>query len=155
MKPADACSVSPNAMTLEPDGTLQNSAPWPRAQTWLSPDTTRFGFYFEMGHQFDFAILTDATRAELLAYWGDGGDEWWDGAAGPTGTNVGEENGAEATFAGAYANCALGWYPTEDPANGSGGPFIKTYAGQHLGTCRLIEKIGRQAGADMPWKPAS
>lgn len=65
----------------------------------------RFTFYFEMGHLFDWELLTWAERGTLSKIWGVYGHPWNDTWAA---VQAGREDGLEADFAAVYAYCAEG-----------------------------------------------
>lgn len=81
---------------------------------------TRGAFYFEMGHIFDWSMLTNADRRLLAHKWGHPHWRWWDREPldynasiqfAPSGYAV--EDGLEAMFATIYARCAWGQRTTD------------------------------------------
>ncbi len=138
-----ACSTSPNMALQEPDGSLiYEDGP---TETWAAPDVAEWSFDFELGHQFDWAYLTDADRTELAQLWGST-LHWWDTLAG---AQQAMEDGLEAEFADIYATCAVGdptpailiaWLPSvvvTDPEP----------------SCQFIDEIGAEVNADPPAPP--
>jgi hypothetical protein len=138
-----ACSSSPNMALQQPDGSLIY-ADGP-AETWAAPNVAEWSFDFELGHQFDWAYLTDADRAEFAQLWGST-LHWWDTLAG---TQQSMEDGLEAEYADIYATCAVG-----DPT-----PAILTawlpgvVVTDPEPSCQLIDEIGAEVGADPPAPP--
>jgi hypothetical protein len=65
-------------------GCFSNADP---AEIWLSPrDGGRYGLFHEMGHMFDYEVLTDVERTEFMRIWrvpAETGvaldDQWWQG----------------------------------------------------------------------------
>ena len=138
-----ACSSSPNMALQEPDGSLIY-ADGP-TETWAAPNVAEWSFDFELGHQFDWAYLTDADRAQFAQLWGST-LHWWDTLAG---AQQATEDGLEAEFADIYATCAVG-----DPT-----PAILTawlpgvVVTDAEPSCQLIDEIGAEVGADLPAPP--
>ena len=99
-----SCAQSPLDPVYRPDGGL--SYPWVGDPTvvYVSPQATRWDFYMELGHQFDWTILTPNARARFTRLMG-GGLPWWDSA---TVLDYGTEDGMEGLFAADYADCAAG-----------------------------------------------
>ena len=139
-----ACSSSPNMALQEPDGSLIYAGG--PIETWAAPNVAEWSFDFELGHQFDWAYLTDADRAQFAQLWGST-LHWWDTLAG---AQQAIEDGLEAEFADIYATCAVG-----DPT-----PAILTawlpgvVVTNPEPSCRLIDQIGSEVGADPPAPPA-
>lgn len=76
----------------------------------------RFTFFHELGHEFDWAYLTDTDRRELLRMMGERGAPW-------------VEDGAQDDFADLYATCAEGYGTGEgsfNPNGWSGIPVVGT-----------------------------
>lgn len=48
----------------------------PDGQIWLMPDASRFDLRHELGHVFDFRVLTDPDRAYFTHLLGLDGDSW-------------------------------------------------------------------------------
>jgi hypothetical protein len=71
----------------------------------------RDDFYFELGHIFDWSMLTNPDRAFLARKWGVPRWHWSDSEraieAGAT-AGVGIEDGVEGIFAAVYQDCAWG-----------------------------------------------
>jgi len=138
-----ACSTSPNMALQEQDGSLIY-ADGP-TETWAAPNVAEWSFDFELGHQFDWAYLTDADRAQFAQLWGST-LHWWDTLAG---AQQAIEDGLEAEFANVYATCAVG-----DPT-----PAILTawlpgvVVTDAEPSCQLIDQMGREVGADPPAPP--
>ena len=138
-----ACSSSPNMALQEPDGSLIY-ADGP-TETWAAPNVAEWNFDFELGHQFDWAYLTDADRAQFAQLWSST-LHWWDTLAG---AQQATEDGLEAEFADIYATCAVG-----DPT-----PAILTawlpgvVVTDAEPSCQLIDEIGAEVGADPPAPP--
>ena len=138
-----ACSSSPNMALQEPDGSLiYEDGP---TETWAATNVAQWSFDFELGHQFDWAYLTDAERAQFAQLWGST-LHWWDTLAG---AQQAMEDGLEAEFANIYATCAVG-----DPT-----PAILTawlpgvVVTDPEPSCQLIDEIGAEVGADPPAPP--
>lgn len=111
-----------------PDGSLQ--APWQGLPTitYVGANATRWDFDFELGHQFDWTVLTPADRAvltPLFEQWG-GRLPWWNSEEA---LDDHSEDGLEGLFAGDYADCAEGI---------SDGPRM----------CSLIDRFGGRPVAD-------
>ena len=138
---ASSCSESPNLFEVESDGSLASS-PLP-VLTGFAPTVSQWDFYYELGHQFDWAYLSADDRTAFLDAWGISQAQWWDTAAGLA---SGYEDGAEAVFAGTYAACALGWSIVPGVAGFPQAPQITP----SQDTCVQIDEIGRRVGADMP-----
>ena len=138
-----ACSSSPNMALQEPDGSLIR-ADGP-TETWAAPNVAEWNFDFELGHQFDWAYLTDADRAQFAQLWSST-LHWWDTLAS---AQQAMEDGLEAEFANIYATCAVG-----DPT-----PAILTawlpgvVVTDPEPSCQLIDEIGVEVGADPPAPP--
>jgi hypothetical protein len=140
---ADACSESPDSLVLEADGSAQSVRP--AVETALASNVVRFDLYWELGHQFDRAYLTPTDRERFLGLWRTPSAPGGDSIAA---LSVATENGAEADFAGAYADCALG-----DPVTPDAGSFQSAPTISPGGTCGLIDEIGQRVGASMPSLP--
>jgi len=138
-----ACSSSPNMALQEPDGSLIY-ADGP-TETWAAPNVAEWSFDFELGHQFDWAYLTDADRAQFAQLWGST-LHWWDTLAG---AQQATEDGLEAEFADIYATCAVG-DPTPATLTAWLPGVVVTDAEP---SCQLIDEIGAEVGADLPAPP--
>jgi hypothetical protein len=134
-----ACSQSPNSLAVEPDGDLTPLSS--ETDTWISPLGNQLTLDWELGHQFDWAWLTTATRQELATVW-DSAAPWWDSEAS---LDRGTEDGLEATFADAYMYCATGAW---EELNWPNQPALTT--GQLNQTCKIIDQVGIQNGS---WSP--
>jgi hypothetical protein len=73
--------------------------------------SSRDSFYFELGHIFDWSILTNGDRGFLARMWGVARWHWWDSEAGISAgaaDGAGVEDGLEGMFATLYQACAWG-----------------------------------------------
>lgn len=134
-----ACSQGPGNEVLDPDGSLEFPTPaatYGPAITWAVPGVSEYQFYFELGHQFDWAYLTNDDRQTFATMWRDPTGEWWDSVRV---LNGGGEDGLERVFATDYASCAMGYVPdaAAEPSNPEQ-------------VCELIDTIGQRVGAHMP-----
>jgi len=143
-----ACSEGPGQEWILPDGstTVDTAAAYGPAETWVIPTVDQYSLYWELGHQFDWLYLDDATRANLATLWGSSA-QWWDTEAGLL---QGYEDGLEATFASVYSLCSLG---DTDSTSLPWPNQPALTAEQVQNTCALITAIGRQARATMPPPP--
>lgn len=131
-----ACSQGPYK-TVESDGSLWVNTPiFGPTTTWAAPGVSGYQFDWELGHQFDWAYLTDDDRQAFATMWRDPTGEWWDSVKA---LNGGGEDGLERVFAADYASCAMGYVPqaVAEPANPEQ-------------VCELIDTIGQRVGAHMP-----
>ena len=132
-----ACSTGPGSDAINPDGSLfVQTAAFGPAITWAAPTASAYQFDWELGHQFDWAYLTDADRQQLAVLWRSPTAQWWDSVKVLA---AGGEDGLERVFAADYASCALGYPPsaTSEPAD-------------REEICQLIDTIGQRVGAHMP-----
>jgi len=132
-----ACSQGPGDQAVNADGSLWVDTPaYGPAITWAVPAAGEYQFDWELGHQFDWAYLTDDDRREFAAMWRDPTGQWWDSEAV---LSRGGEDGLERVFAADYASCAMGYPPAAaaEPAN-------------RQQVCEMIDTIGQRAGAHMP-----
>lgn len=84
---------------------------------------TRWAFYFELGHQFDWTYLTDPDRQWLAAKWGVSTAAWWDSLAS---LNRGGEDGLQGDFASWFQGCALGYRQLGVAFRITGGPIVRS-----------------------------
>jgi hypothetical protein len=139
-----ACSQGPGDEYVDTDGSVKFNTPaatYGPAITWVNPGVppgpaAKYEFDFELGHQFDWAYLTNDDRQAFAAMWHDPGGQWWDSTRA---LNAGGEDGLELVFAHDYASCAMGYVPqaTAEPSNPEQ-------------VCELIDTIGQRVGAHMP-----
>jgi hypothetical protein len=139
-----ACSDGPGDEYVASDGSLEFETPYADygpAITWVGPELAdgpagEYAFDFELGHQFDWAYLTNDERQEFAAMWHDPGGQWWDSAKE---LDAGGEDGLERVFATDYASCAMGYLPQAavEPSNPEQ-------------VCDLIDAVGQRVGAHMP-----
>ena len=109
----------------------------PVAHTFMAPGATRHALYFELGHQFDWNVLTDADRQYLARVWLVPHANWWDSAESLGQAN---EDGLEAAFAGIYADCALGENDQGFAIVAGVGPVVAP----QIDTCRFITRVAHQ-----------
>jgi hypothetical protein len=132
-----ACSTGPGDKVVNSDGSLWVQTPaYGPAITWASPTVNEYQFDWELGHQFDWAYLTDADRQAFATLWHSPAAQWWNSDAVQS---RGGEDGLERVFAADYASCAMGYTPsgTAEPANPQD-------------VCNLIDAVGQRVGAHMP-----
>lgn len=107
--------------------------------------SSRDSFYFELGHAFDWTMLTSQDRLLLAGKWQDAGWHWWDDdgpmAAGAE-QGYGIEDGLEGLFAGYYQSCAWG-QDTRNTDMGSidytGAPDIPQANSDNFDTCAYVD----------------
>jgi hypothetical protein len=87
------------------------SCAWPETgEIWLPPGAGRFARWHELGHIFDYQVLTDADRAWFTPQLGFPSNRPWE-AANYDDESPGFTEPAER-FADAYAHCALRTVPS-------------------------------------------
>jgi hypothetical protein len=130
---AAACSWGPPFDGTGSSGTFV-SDPAHMASPWLS----RNDLYFELGHQFDWHMLTWHDRYRLARIWRVVGKPWLNSLVA---LNNGTEDGLSADFASAYSDCA--WGGSDAMIGGlevGNAPAI--YPRNPYATCALIRSIG-------------
>ena len=140
---APACSESPNAIAIDTDGRLFQDLSSP-TETFLDPNAQSWDLDWELGHQFDWAELTDMQRGQFAVIW-NSSLAWWDSVQSLIDY---QEDGLEAVFADVYAACATGYTPASLLNWNAAAPQLTQ--DQVLQTCRLIYQIGKADGMDMP-----
>jgi hypothetical protein len=125
--------------------------PYP-AETWVytGPGQGAWQFNWELGHQFDWALLTDTQRSEFELLFRNMTTPWWDSLQGLA---QGTEDGLEGEFAADYADCAtsrlLGY-------TGNGAYAIPPLTSSFMARfCELLDRAGREDGAIMPRRQVS
>lgn len=73
--------------------------------TYLRPTATRYDYYYELGHQFDWLHMTAAERLTMAWYMNRPAQRWGDSTASIA---AGDEDGLEGVFPSVFAECALG-----------------------------------------------
>jgi len=137
-----ACSSSPRMYVWSSNGVLYAPyGPDPAPITYLSPFANSWDLWWELGHQFDWALLTDTQRASFAALW-HSTVSWWDSYGALVKVS---EDGLEAQFAGDYADCAAG-----DRV------FQSWVLGAHPSprVCQMIDQIGAADAQTPPHRAA-
>ena len=116
-------------------GALGCSEYYPADRTAILHATNRQTLYFELGHLFDYEVLTWHDRGVLSLTWGTHGDPWNNSFSA---LQQGREDGLTADFAAAYQACALG----ENFGGLASGdaPVIQTHD-----TCTLIRRFAKRS----------
>jgi hypothetical protein len=100
---------------------------------WFGPLADRGDFLHELGHQFDYYVMTDASRASFMRIAGVRGPWRTDGA-----------NPPHERFAEAYRMCALN---PRRPDEGQMGYLYEPTVREHRRACALIQRTGKRPAA--------
>lgn len=132
-------------LTVDPDGSV--CAPDyactvnPGDTIWLSPvdPESRFDLFHELGHQFDYRLMTDADRAAYMRLATYSAETSWYGCGDVPGQPGYEQPGCidytyspQESFADGYADCAIG---------GPDGEWVNIDPGSTRRVCSLIGRI--------------
>jgi hypothetical protein len=130
-------------------------APGQPQETWIedrsSASQDAYNLYFELGHHFDWTVLTPKERLYLAAGWGQASWPWDDSSAG---LQTGNEDGLEGDFAALYAQCAQygitgnGAIAQFSPLAASSTP--DPLAISHIATCSYIDRLGGWSASRAP-----
>ena len=141
-----ACSDGPFSVVM-PDGSLL-SYPTHTAVTYVTPWVDRESFYWELGHQFDWNLLSHQQRQAFQTLWRMTNVPWWDTYESVVKRNI--EDGVEAEFALVYALCATGQSP--DSVQLLDMPQQPWMAAPEV-TCATIDYVGAVDHATAPYVP--
>jgi hypothetical protein len=103
------------------------------ATIWFGRSADRGDFLHELGHQFDYNVMTDAARASFMRIARLSGP--WRSAS---------PNPAHERFAEAYRMCALN---PRRPDETQMGYLYEPSVRQHRRVCALIERTGKRPAA--------
>lgn len=144
--PAVSIAFDPTNMVCQDGAPGCSGGPQMGLPTYELTATDRDSLYFELGHIFDWTVLTDSDRAYLARKWHAAGWHWPDN---PAGFAAGVEDGLEGIFPAMYAMCAEG-ESTVDLSYGEmspiGGPtsdlaLPTIYTGLHFDTCAYLRDL--------------
>lgn len=123
---AGACSDPTTFTTYLPFGGSQQT-----------PYVKRYEFYYEMGHEYDWTMLTDNERQYLAMKWHTHAP-WLDSQAG---LQMGQEDGLEGIFPKVFTDCAFGWSTKHQTVQAFPmGPTIHT---GNFNTCTYLQYVTR------------